>query len=742
MNHQKFTFHKNSNQTNRKNHMKWECCQLCDGNSGEGKHNNQSSLEQEDVSLRIAISQERVLKDAATLTSPVYNRSKTYQPPQHLLTRVSILMALVSPLIIAARDDSSIGDKVRSAQSSSSFFDWVLDTNRDGVVKKPEMANFIRNSIGGSAFDTETEVNFEVERIMGELDQNQDENLDLSDVFSHWKQLESVLTVDEVKDWVLYAVQLPGKVANTFVEHSVTGYDFPELIENDGDALRVELGIEKQSFRKKLLRSMHAKLLGIGSVPTTPPSFKHNLESCSAVNLTWRKPTAISFPVHSYRVQRRAVSQRRPTRNKLDFCEEKINEIDAVEDIFGEAGKCNTYLSEKEAHEQNDKVISKEYSASSADWVTVYIGVDTSFLDSNLEHDHKYVYRLQAWNSIGHSPWATRDISSSLKRSNCLTSVGKESLSFREEPLHFLLHLLMKFGHVANAAVFNWFTQLMSHVFQAFCTVVAVATALMRYRRATALSSAMPNAKPMFPWLWRTINDISVWVLGHEIIPKSFMDGTRTTHERRGAHNEHDIHIGAVNVDGYHRINGNVNGQLRRKISNRSSTSEFNHTRNRKYKDIARYHDEDTQQPARRRSSSFDGVGKQNSRKDKRRGGPRTFFRKSASSSFLTTGGSPVSSDNESKSFVGATNMSIVDSEISFDGHDHDCQTLVENWKDNQCCNVCGKRFRFGKRWRHHCARCLSAFCHKHGHTTHKNFLSCKVPGDCVCNKCLDVAMD
>ena len=75
------------------------------------------------------------------------------------------------------------------------------------------MANFIKNSIGGSAFDTETEVNFEVERIMGELDQNHDEKLDLNDIFSHWKQLESVLTVDEVKDWVLYAVQLPDRIA-------------------------------------------------------------------------------------------------------------------------------------------------------------------------------------------------------------------------------------------------------------------------------------------------------------------------------------------------------------------------------------------------------------------------------------------------------------------------------------------------------------------------------------------------
>lgn len=342
----------------------------------------------------------------------------------------------------------------------------------------------------------------------------------------------------------------------------------------------------------------------------------------------------------------------------------------------------------------------------------------------------------------------TRDISSALKRSYCLTNASKGRPSFREEPLHFLLYLLMRIGHVVNAAVFNWFTQLMSYVFQAFCTIVAIATALMRYRRAAALSSAIPNTRPMFPWLWRAINEISIWVIGHEMIPKSFMDGTHATYTRRGAHNEHDIHIGAVNVDGYRRISGKGNFQLRRISSNRSNVSDFNNVRNRKSKDVERRWDEDTQQP-RTRSLSFDGNVKDESNKysDKRRSGPRAFFRKCASSGYLTTFSSPASSDNETISATGRSKdffglKKSVESELSCDGCDHDCQSYVENWKDNQRCNVCGKRFRFGKRWRHHCAICLSAFCHKHGHTSHKNFLSCKVPGDCVCNKCLNNVTD
>lgn len=56
---------------------------------------------------------------------------------------------------------------------------------------------------------------------------------------------------------------------------------------------------------------------------------------------------------------------------------------------------------------------------------------------------------------------------------------------------------------------------------------------------------------------------------------------------------------------------------------------------------------------------------------------------------------------------------------------------------NHNLCNTCGKKYKFPKRCRHHCARCGETFCHKHGRTTHNNFVSCKVPGDCVCNVCL-----
>lgn len=61
---------------------------------------------------------------------------------------------------------------------------------------------------------------------------------------------------------------------------------------------------------------------------------------------------------------------------------------------------------------------------------------------------------------------------------------------------------------------------------------------------------------------------------------------------------------------------------------------------------------------------------------------------------------------------------------------------------DGSSCSECYKKFKIGKRYKHHCSRCMATFCHKHGRTTHSNFTSCRVPGDCICNSCLNVLSD
>lgn len=64
-----------------------------------------------------------------------------------------------------------------------------------------------------------------------------------------------MLTVEEAADWVTHAVQLPSEVAEAFRTNSISAYDFPQLVEDDGAALH-DLGI-KRKFRKRIVKVFH-----------------------------------------------------------------------------------------------------------------------------------------------------------------------------------------------------------------------------------------------------------------------------------------------------------------------------------------------------------------------------------------------------------------------------------------------------------------------------------------------------
>jgi hypothetical protein len=106
---------------------------------------------------------------------------------------------------------SHLGDGIRSSKSSDVFFD-SLDRDGDGAIEPEEMALFLRNEIGGKQFDTQIEVDEEVGTIMARLDLNHNDGLEMSDMLAHWNKLESLLTAEEVADWIVYSVQLPMSV--------------------------------------------------------------------------------------------------------------------------------------------------------------------------------------------------------------------------------------------------------------------------------------------------------------------------------------------------------------------------------------------------------------------------------------------------------------------------------------------------------------------------------------------------
>lgn len=150
-------------------------------------------------------------RDISTCTTPMsVPKNMTNQRIWRKFVNFSActLLFLLGPILITANVDSKIGDLVRSKRSSFLFFNGV-DQNGDGELKRSEMESFVRDSIGGSAFDTDREVANEVNRLMNTLDFNHDDKLDYGDVFMRWTQLENLLTVNEVKDWIRYALQLP-----------------------------------------------------------------------------------------------------------------------------------------------------------------------------------------------------------------------------------------------------------------------------------------------------------------------------------------------------------------------------------------------------------------------------------------------------------------------------------------------------------------------------------------------------
>ena len=103
----------------------------------------------------------------------------------------------------------TIGDGHRSENSSTSFF-TSIDRDGDGNLDRPELSNFLRKRIGGNPFNTKGKLDREIESILTRLDLDADDDLDQLDVSSYLKNnLDGLLGVEDVIEWLTHAVQLP-----------------------------------------------------------------------------------------------------------------------------------------------------------------------------------------------------------------------------------------------------------------------------------------------------------------------------------------------------------------------------------------------------------------------------------------------------------------------------------------------------------------------------------------------------
>jgi hypothetical protein len=219
-----------------------------------------------------------------------------------------------------------------------------------------------------------------------------------------------------------------------FRENHITGYDFPELVENNGEALLNELKIENKMKRGKILRLVQARILGIGTSPDKPANMQYEVENCNTVSLLWDESTASVFPVHSYRVQRKKIgSVGIPLTNHGNSCqriqksqmkhsksstsiitkdqsttnEEDNDKLNGRFFVSDEGGALTSDIKSQHPLSPMDETCSrqKELTADTLQWKTIYIGADNDFVDTNLEPGDDYLYRVQAWNSHGKSSW-------------------------------------------------------------------------------------------------------------------------------------------------------------------------------------------------------------------------------------------------------------------------------------------------------------------------------------------------
>eukprot|EP00587_Corethron_hystrix_P002213 CAMPEP_0113311234 /NCGR_PEP_ID=MMETSP0010_2-20120614/8549_1 /TAXON_ID=216773 ORGANISM="Corethron hystrix, Strain 308" /NCGR_SAMPLE_ID=MMETSP0010_2 /ASSEMBLY_ACC=CAM_ASM_000155 /LENGTH=571 /DNA_ID=CAMNT_0000166825 /DNA_START=274 /DNA_END=1986 /DNA_ORIENTATION=+ /assembly_acc=CAM_ASM_000155 len=453
-----------------------------------------------------------------------------------------VLIHILAVFIVIVAQDAQIGDSRRSDRTSTSFFSAV-DTDHDDTIDLEELSNFVGKVIGGTQFDTPLEIQSEVNAMFKSLDLNHDKRISFKDVKEHWNKLECLLTADEVAEWVKYAVQLPENVANTFRDNAVTGFDFSELVVNNGEALERYLGIEKELFRKKLLRLIKARMLGVGTVPDSVLNIKHSVDSCSSVSFTWDKPIARGFPVHSYRIQRRAIM--------------KVPRFIAVDSTGAQNKSVDLDAT------PNESTVVAQIKLSDENWADVFIGADTEFVDTGLELGYSYIYRIQAWNAVGRSPWRIQDISSLRKKRSCFKPQSKllfapgSSFGFNSSFFFSFFGTFKKtiagLYHVLN---------MISYVVRCFFTFVAMAAAIMRLRKGSTTSTGTINMFPLFPFVWNCLNALDSFCtkrFGTSLIPEPLLtdvDGLQR------AKQDTNISSSAVGMGGVTHAVSDESGQL------------------------------------------------------------------------------------------------------------------------------------------------------------------------------------
>jgi hypothetical protein len=274
--------------------------------------------------------------------------------------------------------------------------------------------------------------------------------------------------------------------------------------------------------------------------------------------------------------------------------------------------------------------------------------------------------------------------------------------------------------------------QFIYHSARAFFMVIAMGGAIMRIKRASASSSASATAVLPFPWFWKGINRISVKLTGHECIPRTMLGDKEAMLLQEKMHDER---VMATGLRGYSRAVTNRKESEERNNSREISNSEGNVLDDTKYDRRA------GMVGSKNNKSTGNLISSPEPHKP-----PREVLISKGSTSKTMFGLKRGRKQSDSSGGLSSDNDSTTLSPKNDTRSERNTQptrlpTIQQQQSrvdDGNLCIVCQKKFKLGKRYRHHCSRCTATFCHKHGKPTHSNFTSCRVPGSCLCNPCLE----
>ena len=126
-------------------------------------------------------------------------------------------------------------------------------------------SQFIKENISGNDFDSAPEIEGATDKVfanVGNIPLGQASgatSISSADLGKYWGRICAQMTADDVAAWIAHAVLLP-QVVEQFRSFGVTGCDLDELTEK---VLETELGIASQLHRKKIMRAIDMKLLGL-----------------------------------------------------------------------------------------------------------------------------------------------------------------------------------------------------------------------------------------------------------------------------------------------------------------------------------------------------------------------------------------------------------------------------------------------------------------------------------------------